>query len=344
MKQIDERTVMFARMTLKPGTAAYEDYYRLHPEHQEGDDRLRAMPNLSQPGTAMYNPLTAPVPETDFQIIAHLHSLCEGPVAGEAVPVSPEDATVLVKKLMYHYGADKVAITKLKPYHYYSVRGRQEYGKIIDAHHQYAIVFIKEMDLGLVNRAPKMDTMIETSDKYLKLGVMGLQMAMYLRNIGYPARNHMDGNYLVVAPVVARDAGLGDIGRHGLLLTPEFGGRQRIGVVTTDLPLICDEATPTLSNISEFCDYCGKCIRTCPGKAIPTKKKVIDGIKRYQIDQEACYTRWRSLGTDCGICLSSCPMSQGVDLKKLEEKDFKGILEDYQANHQIRPYIKENWF
>ena len=342
MKQIDERTVMFARMNLEPGSEAYEDYYSSHPEHKEVDDGLRAMPNLSSPGTAMYNPLTAPVCDADFEIIAHLHSLCEGETAAEKVPVSPEEATELVKKLMYHYGADKVAITKLKPYHYYSVRGRQQYGKVIDRHHRYAIVFMKEMEKDLVNRAPKMDTMIETSDKYLKLAVMGIQMTVYLRSIGYPARNHIDGNYLVVAPLVAQDAGLGEIGRHGLLLTPEFGGRQRLGVVTTDLELIPDKREPL--NLSEFCDHCGRCIRTCPGKAIPSEKKEIDGVVRYQIDQEACYTRWRSLGTDCGICLSSCPVSQGIDLDLLEARNYKEIISRYTEVYPIRPYIKENFF
>lgn len=342
MKQIDERTVMFSRMTLKEDTEDYKTYYALHPEHKEIDDHLRAMPNLGSPGTAMFNTLTAPIPDTDFMIIEQLRPLCEGDVAEEEVPIDPEAATVLVKKLMLHYGADQVAITKIKPYHYYSVRGRREYGKAIETHHKYAIVFIKEMSKDLVNRAPKMSTMIETSDKYLKLGVMGLQLATYLRNIGYASRNHMDGNYLVIAPVVAEDAGLGEIGRHGLLLTPAFGGRQRIGVVTTDLELIPDNAKPF--NLNEFCDHCGRCIRTCPGKAIPTQRKEINGVSRYQIDQESCYTRWRSLGTDCGICLSSCPISQGVDLALLKEKKYAEIIQEYTEIYPIRPYIKEDYF
>jgi len=342
MKQIDERTVMFSRMLLKEGTKDYETYYSLHPEHKEVDDQLRAMPNLASPGTAMYNSLTAPIAEADFSIIEQLRPLCEGEVAKEQVGIEPEAATALVKKLMLHYGADEVAITEIKPYHYYSVRGRGEYGRAIETHHKYAIVFTKEMSKDLVNRAPKMSTMIETSDKYLKLGVMGLQLATYLRSIGYASRNHMDGNYLVIAPLVAQDAGLGEIGRHGLLLTPQYGGRQRLGVVTTDLELQADVVKKM--NLSDFCDYCGRCIRTCPGKAIPTEKKVINGVLRYQIDQESCYTRWRSLGTDCGICLSSCPISQGVDLALLKKKDYKEIIRQYTEEYPIRPYIKEDYF
>lgn len=342
MNQIDERTIMFSRMLLKPGTPEYEDYYKQHPEHKDVDERLRTMPDLCSPGTAMYSPLTSPIPEADFAIISHLHQLCEGPVAEAQVSVGAEEATTLVKKLVMHYGADKVAITKLTPEHYYSVRGRQDYGKSIKHHHKYAVVFIMEMDRNMVNRAPKMDSCIETSDRYLKLGVLGLQLATYLRSIGYPARNHMDGNYLVVAPLIAQSAGLGEIGRHGLLLTPEFGGRQRIGVVTTDLELIPD--TPEPMHLEAFCDHCGRCIRTCPGKAIPTEKKDINGVIRYQTDQEACYTRWRSLGTDCGICLSSCPISQGVDLTLLKKKDFSEIIRQYTDVYPIRPYIKEGYF
>ena len=194
MKQIDERTIMFARMNLKPGSWEYEDYYKTYPEHKGVDDHLRSMPNLCSEGTAMYSPLTAPIADSDFQIISHLHSLCEGDVSMNKVSIEPAEATVLVKKLMIHYGADKVAITRLKEEHYYSIRGRQSYGSPVKEHHRYAVVFIKEMEKDQVNRAPKMEGTIETSDRYLKLAVMGLQLATYLRNNGYPARNHMDGN------------------------------------------------------------------------------------------------------------------------------------------------------
>ncbi|MFQ6103859.1 MAG: hypothetical protein ACE5OP_06150 [Candidatus Glassbacteria bacterium] len=54
---------------------------------------------------------------------------------------------------------------------------------------------------------------------------------LHIRNLGYPARTHIDGNYRVVCPLVARDAGIGEIGRMGLLMTPRLGPRVRIAVV-----------------------------------------------------------------------------------------------------------------
>ena len=41
--------------------------------------------------------------------------------------------------------------------------------------------------------------------------------------------------------LIYRKAGLGEYGRLGLLITPEFGPRVRIGKIFTDLPLSHDE-------------------------------------------------------------------------------------------------------
>lgn len=58
-------------------------------------------------------------------------------------------------------------------------------------------------------------------------------------------------------------AGLGEIGQSGLLLTPEFGPRQRLTAVLTDAEL---EPDPLFSE--KLCDRCGECIRNCPARAL----------------------------------------------------------------------------
>ena len=35
----------------------------------------------------------------------------------------------------------------------------------------------------------------------------------------------------------------------------------------------------------------------------------IDGVRRWQIDSEACFTLWNTLGTDCARCMAVCPYS-----------------------------------
>lgn len=92
-------------------------------------------------------------------------------------------------------------------------------------------------------------------------------MATFIRNLGYEARAHIDGNYEVVCPLVARDAGLGELGRMGLLMTPRLGPRVRISVVTTNLPLVTDEPLNDYS-VTDFCTICKKCADACPSQAI----------------------------------------------------------------------------
>ena len=60
---------MFARMTRRQGTPAYDDYYRRHPELKGTDDRIREAPGLCQPGGKHYEPDLAQQTERFFEQI-----------------------------------------------------------------------------------------------------------------------------------------------------------------------------------------------------------------------------------------------------------------------------------
>jgi epoxyqueuosine reductase QueG len=97
-------------------------------------------------------------------------------------------------------------------------------------------------------------------------------------------------------------------------MTPRLGPRVRIGVVTTNLPLKINKPVYDYSMI-DFCIKCKKCADACPSQAISfDDMKEIDGVKRWQINQEACFSLWCSLGTDCGRCMSVCPFSHPDNL------------------------------
>ncbi|GIS71288.1 MAG: hypothetical protein CM1200mP10_08650 [Candidatus Neomarinimicrobiota bacterium] len=66
-----------------------------------------------------------------------------------------------------------------------------------------------------------------------------LALAQYIRNLGYQAYASMNDTALSIP--MAIQAGLGEYGRHGLLITKEFGPRVRIGKIFTDLPLAHDK-------------------------------------------------------------------------------------------------------
>jgi len=166
-----------------------------------------------------------------------------------------------------------------------------------------------EMDKAMLDRAPAGPAVMESAQQYLACGAIAVQLAELCRGLGWPARAHIDGNYRVVCPLVARDAGLGEIGRMGLVMTGTLGPRVRLAVVTTDLPLIPDRPQRDPATL-DFCRICKKCAEVCPAQAISfDDPRPIAGAQRWQIDQEACYTYWCAIGTDCGRCVAVCPFS-----------------------------------
>lgn len=75
-------------------------------------------------------------------------------------------------------------------------------------------------------------------------------------------------NVLVDCEEAAVRAGLGEIGYCGLLLTPQYGPRQRVEAILTDALL---EPDPILT--TPVCDNCKKCAEACPLGAIGTEGK-----------------------------------------------------------------------
>jgi reductive dehalogenase len=167
---------------------------------------------------------------------------------------------------------------------------------------------------SFIQRAPQGPVIMESAQQYLNAGQIAVQLAQFIRNLGYEARAHIDANYQVICPVVAQDAGLGTIGRMGLLMTPKLGPRVRIGVVTTNLELEVISKTYD-SSMLQFCALCKKCAENCPSQAIPFQtEKTENGWKPWKISHEKCFTYWTKSGTDCGRCISVCPFAHPNNL------------------------------
>jgi reductive dehalogenase len=301
---------MFSRNELVPGTKRFQAYYQRNPEKKMLDDAFRKNPGLLQKGTTQYHPFYFASADASFETIAALRDAVDGPVKPEQIPVEAEKMSCYIKNWSKKLGAVDCGITTLKDYHLYSAGGRAErYDKPITKQHAFAIAFTVEMDHEMVKSAPAGTMVMESAQQYLESGRIALQVAQLIRNLGYEARAHIDGNYQVVCPLVARDAGLGEIGRMGLLMTPKLGPRVRISVVTTNLPLVTDEPLHDYSVI-DFCVQCKKCADVCPSRAISfADREMIGGALRWQINQESCFTFWTKAGTDCGRCISVCPYS-----------------------------------
>jgi ferredoxin len=332
-----EADAVLSRRLLAPGTADYEAYYQSHPDYKLPDDRSRAAPGLLDPRSRYYHPETYAAARANFRVIDHLAELITPPLPAASTDKAPDKighvphpgdqgrsgaieaapahaSSRFIRHWLEQTGAHSVGFTALKDYHLYSHKGRgPSAGKPIELLHNHAIAITVEMDHRMLRSAPEGTAVMESSEQYLRSGVLALKLAAWIQELGYQATAHIDGNYELICPLVAVDAGLGTIGRMGLLMTPGLGPRVRISVVTTDMPLDHDPPRPDRTML-HFCDRCLKCAENCPVGAIPREgRKEDSGVPRWQINSEKCYHFWTVSGTDCGRCMSVCPYAHRDD-------------------------------
>lgn len=111
------------------------------------------------------------------------------------------------------------------------------------------------------------------------------------------ARNPMRG--IMSHKKLGWAAGLGWIGRHSLLVNPDFGAQVRYVSVLTDLPL--EPGKP----VEGSCGACRLCVKVCPAGAI--HEDVTD------FDLDACYAKLTEFSKRpfigqhiCGCCVKTC--------------------------------------
>ncbi|MDJ0763956.1 MAG: reductive dehalogenase [Myxococcota bacterium] len=227
---------------------------------------------------------------------------------------SAEKTSRLIKQMAYELGSVLVGITALNPNWVYQYPMR-DHGFppddpiVVPEHWRYAIVVGTPMSWDPFLANPNYGT---SSDAYSKSRIVGFRLAEFIRQLGYPARPHTPGtDYDLVVPPIVIDAGLGEQGRHGVVVTPELGSNFRPAIVTTNLPLQPDQ--PIEFGVQDFCRYCKICAENCPSGAITHGGKVdVRGYRRYKIDVSKCHNFWGSkLGNmGCRLCMTTCPYSR----------------------------------
>jgi ferredoxin len=308
--RIDERDVMFSRAERKHGTMAYDDFYSRRPELKERDDRIRQLTPLQQPGGKFYDPRITPKAGNYFDSIDDLVPKANIFQKWESISRTEKDLTVAIKNLAIELGAVAVGCCELSEKYIYTHKGRfdNDYGKIVNLPHNSAIVFLVEMDFDRMRHAPHAETLYESARQYYRAARIAKSMEAILINAGYSARAHYDAHYDIILPPLAVLSGLGEVGRNNILIADKYGSRVRIGAVTVDIPLNFDK--PRSLGVKHFCSVCLKCAENCPSRALSkSAKERIKGIAKWPTDVEQCYTLWRRYGTDCGICMATCPFS-----------------------------------
>jgi len=241
------------------------------------------------------------------------------PVAAETLAVDdPHKMSMEIKKIARFFGADLCGITSVDPRWHYSAR--VDTRDLSDAPNDLpdgitgVIVLGHQMDEDLVATYPSALAGAATGRAYSHEASTVMQLAAYIRNLGYEAVASMNDTALVIPYAIK--AGLGEYARNQMVITPEFGPRLRFSKIFTTLPLAHDAPKPR--GVRAFCDICTKCAEACPVKALPFgPPKVggntissIKGVRKWTSDAEKCFGFWAKLSSDCAICMRVCPFNR----------------------------------
>lgn len=267
------------------------------------------------------------IPEVDF-ILREIHDgqypRFEGPVSSDTYNFeSKRAASEAIKKKAIALGADAVGICLIEPTDIYK-------GRVVNE--KYAIALGQKMDYEKFLTVPSQESAIECLRVYQTLGEVAIELAEYIRGLGYPCRvEHPIGDSDLLHIPIGLKAGFGELGRHGSIIHPELGPLFRMGSVVCDLEMECD--SPIDAGIAAFCDSCRACRIYCPANAIPEERSVDAGKDhlgnpRYLVDTGKCFPYFAT-HYYCSACLPVCVYNHrkwAKDLLNKAELPFPNVV------------------
>lgn len=117
----------------------------------------------------------------------------------------------------------------------------------------------------------------------------------------------------LVDTAVARRAGLGFIGKNGLLITEEYGSYVYLGYIMSEIEVEVDRP------LESGCGSCEKCITSCPTNALfgngsmDAKKCLAYQTQKKGVIEEPYRTKMGKMLYGCDICQMVCPYNQRKD-------------------------------
>jgi epoxyqueuosine reductase QueG len=132
------------------------------------------------------------------------------------------------------------------------------------------------------------------------------RLAKYIRSLGWQAEAYGIGEDLMQIPQAIR-AGIGQLGKHGSMISKEYGSNFRLTCVLTDLPMQIDQ--PVDIGVDDLCKTCRRCVQDCPPAAIFDEKQWVRGEKKWYVDFDKCIPYFTHTH-GCAICIEVCPWSE----------------------------------
>ncbi len=223
-----------------------------------------------------------------------------GPVSQRRRQVEdPQAMTAEVKEAARALGAELVGITGITADAVFAGRS---------APHPHAICLGLSMDLEEMKHVPQRRAAVEVMRVYREISKIAIRLAARIRSWGWPAKAYGNPNSTDILHIpLAVNAGLGQLGKHGSMISKEFGSNFRLAAVLTDLPLAFDE--PVDIGVDDLCYGCRRCVIDCPPQAIFDDKQMVRGVEKWYVDFDKCIPYFVKTN-GCAICIEVCPWSR----------------------------------
>ena len=238
----------------------------------------------------------------------------DGRVSRKRIEVSdPDLMTKQIKELATQFGTKLVGITEVTDNAIY--KGRNVSSK-------YAICIGLQMDREEMQYVPQLRAAVEVMRGYRAISLIAIKLARHIRKMGWKAKAYGNPNSTDILHIpLAINAGFGQLGKHGSLISREYGSNFRLAVILTDLPMSADK--PVDIGVDDLCVNCRRCVIDCPPGAISDEKQMVRGVNKWYVDFDKCIPYFvKTFG--CAICIEVCPWSipdRGMSLsQKLLDK------------------------
>jgi ferredoxin len=326
VERYDMRDYTYSRITLRPGTPNYKEYYSRHPQQEAIDEDMRKRADKSGAERLKKDPVNEHIALSGFygtmavsppKVVNSFKKMPLHPPGKMDVvklDLDPEKMATKLKGFALHLGAFRVGITKLNQDWVYT-HNNAPWGGPVDMDYENIVCMAFAQSPFMTDTLDGFAENFEVGWMYSYASYISIIMANFIRNLGWRARPLPAFNAPYIVPPVFVDAGIGEFGRCGYTISKEVGNDWRPGAVATDMPLAYDR--PVDFGIQDFCDKCGICADQCPADAIPkgrNAKTVVRGVRRWQVDGDGCYKYWMNIGHACGVCQTVCPWSHHTNL------------------------------
>lgn len=281
------------------------DFIRMHPE----------MRGANSPTGHMWASLLSTTPRVQAAARRRAKSNAEVRPADVRTELSPEDLTKAMRAEAARLGLSAVGVTHYDIKYNFAEYHGLNVGDTI-------VVGIIEQNYDSTQLSPSLRAEKAALTAYAGLEDRMRLLSEWIKAQGYDARPEgFVGESMNIAYAV--QAGLGQLGLNGQLLSPYAGSRCRLHVMSTNAPFVHDHAVDY--GLEGVCNECQVCVRRCPAGAIPAARKESRGVVKAKLNTKRCLPIVGK-AAGCSICMKTCPV---------QRYGLPAVLEEFETSGKI---------